>query len=112
MSPLDVLLNKSTPFGDDRLYNEVPFFPFIFAFGRLGKGENFTVYTSTCNERGWFLSVVRRRILTIGTSLPRHPYVRVLYLRLLGWSRFPISSAAPTPTPAGRRSGYLLREPR
>lgn len=108
MSPLDVLFNKSTPFSDDRLYDEVPFLRFVFAFGRLGKGEYFTVYTSTCNEQGWFLSVMRRRILTIGTRPPRHPYIKVLYLSLLGWSRFPISSAAP----AGRRSGYFLREPR
>lgn len=110
VSPLDVLLNKSTPFGDDRLYNEIPFLPLVLAFGRLGKGEDLTVYTSACNQHGRFLSVVWRKLLTIRTSPPRHPYIKVLHLRLLGWSRLcvPVSIAAP----AGGWSGYVLREPR
>lgn len=109
-SRLDVLLDKLTPFGDDRLYNEIPFLPLVFALGRFGKGEDLTMYTSTCNSEGRLLSVVQRRILTVRTSLPRHPYIKVLHLRLLSRSGLLVSVS--TAAPAGRRRGYLLREPR
>lgn len=84
MNPLDVLLDEFTPFSDDRLYNEFPFFPLVFALGRLSKGEDLAMDTSACNQKDRFLTVVWRRILTIRTSLPRHPYIKILlYLRLL-----------------------------
>jgi len=87
-----VLLDKFTPFSDDRLYNEVPFFSLVFALGGVGKGEDLAVYASA-----------------IRTSLPRHPYIEVLYLRLFSWSGLcvPVSTA----TPVGRWRGHLW-EPR
>lgn len=102
-----MLLNKFTPFGDGRLYNEVPFFSLVFTLGSLGKGEDLAVHTSACNQKDRFLSTIWRGILTIRTGLSRHPYIEILlYLRLLGWS-VPISTAAS----AGCWRGYLLGEP-
>lgn len=51
VSSLDVLLDEFTPFSDDRVYNEVPFFPLVFALGRLSKGEDLAMYTSACNQK-------------------------------------------------------------
>lgn len=111
VSSLYVLLDEFTPFSDDGLYNEVPFFPLVFPLGRLSKGEYLAVYTSACNQKDRFLTVVWKRILTVRTSLSRHPHIKIfLYLRLLSWSGLcvPISTTAP----AGRWRGYPLREPR
>jgi hypothetical protein len=58
VDPLDVLLDEFAPFSDDTLYNEIPFFPLVFPLGHLSKGEDLAMYTSACNQKDRFLTVI------------------------------------------------------